>query len=209
MSAREYWEKIQKERRDIREAWGPEDYEKSGYWENFVAKEIETLSKGELKTVLKGFMAGLTEKIEERVYSPQHSDLDIAVLSETTGATIAMVEVAADYQYVYEEERKPPVQRHKTEKAEEYAQKKLISYFVYILTLEKPEMFLWLPLERVLEYPYRPHWIRKGKAAGSLSTLHQVPIEIWNKGFESLVTQLLQLAADKRGNPSGPRKKSA
>lgn len=172
-------------------AFKDEVWKHAAIWERWVRDQLETLSEGELSVQLSGFGAGVSGRIKDERTEEEMSKAPFDLLIKKDNTEIAEVEVAADRKYNWALSRKIPTRADKVERAEN---RKLSCYMVYVLTLEKPPLPLWLPLKEIGEYKKRSSFVEdyKGRTTTLVSNYY-VSKEEWNKELKSLVKELKSL----------------
>ncbi len=172
-------------------AFKDEVWEHAAEWEEWVKEQIETLSNGELSVELSGFGAGVSGRIKDERTEKEMSEAPFDLLVKKDDKEIGEVEVAADRKYTLALSTKIPTRADKVERAKN---RETECYMVYVLTLEKPPLALWLPFKEIAkpEYEKPPRFVedRKGRII-TLTKNYFVPKGQWNKGLASLVRELL------------------
>jgi hypothetical protein len=179
------------------DAFKDEVWKHAAIWEGWVKYQIETLSEGQLSVNLSGFGAGVSGRIKDERIEEDMSKAHFDLLIRKDLRQIAEVEVAADRKYNWALSHKIPTRADKIERAKT---RELPCYMVYVLTLEKSPLALWLPLKEIGTYGKpRSSFVenRKGRAI-TLTKNYFVPKEQWNKGLESLVKELTSLLGKER-----------
>lgn len=157
-------------------------------WEKWVAQKIMELSEGSLSVEYIGFGAGISDRIEAERTEEEMAEAPFDLLVKKDEKRIAEVEVAADRKYTWILSTKIPTRADKVERAKS---KEIRCYMVYVLTLEKPPLALWLPFEKIAEGQKKSGFVddRFGTPIMIVRNYY-VPKEQWNKRLESLVKEL-------------------
>lgn len=170
-------------------AFKDEVWEHSTKWEEWVKEQMETLSNGKLSVELSGFGAGVSGRIKDERTEEEMSKAPFDLLVKKDNKEIAEVEVAADRKYTWSSSRKIPTRADKVERGKD---KEVACYMIYILTLEKPPLALWLPFEEIAELGKKREGFVEDRM-GRIITLtknYYVLKEQWKKGLEGLVQEL-------------------
>jgi hypothetical protein len=170
-------------------AFKDEVWKHSTKWEEWVKEQIETLSNGKLSVELAGFGAGVSGRIKDERTDEEMSEAPFDLLVKKDDKEIAEVEVAADRKYTWVLSTKIPTRADKVERAKN---RERDCYMVYILTLERPPLALWLPFEEIAQFgKKRERFVedRMGRII-TLTKNYYVLKEQWKKGLERLAQKL-------------------